>query len=83
LDTLRSLQPGEILYMGAPPVRVDLFTAIPGVEFESAWANRVETVWDGTEAKVIGIKDLLLAKRASGRPQDLVDIKTLERLSKR
>jgi hypothetical protein len=36
--------------------------------------------FDGVPTKVIGLEDLLTNKRASGRLQDLVDVRALERL---
>lgn len=54
--------------MGAPPVRIDVVTGIPGISFTQAWPNRVEAEIDGVPLLVIGKSDLVIAKRASGRP---------------
>lgn len=78
LETLRTLAPDEILYMGSPPARVDVFKRIPGVTFDAAFRRRVRTEWDGVPVLVIGIDDLIAAKRAVGREQDLLDVKELE-----
>lgn len=83
LDELRALAPNEILYLGSPPTRVDLFKRIPGVEFEAAYARRVQTDWDGVPVSVIGLDDLIAAKRAIGREQDLLDVKELEKSRQR
>jgi hypothetical protein len=77
LDALRSLGPEEILYMGSPPVRVDILKQIPGVDFAGAYARRVETTWDETPVTIIGALDLIAAKRAAGRPLDLLDVAAL------
>lgn len=79
LDELKALAPNEILYLGAPPTRVDLFKRIPGVEFERAYDRRVQTDWDGVPVTVIGLDDLIAAKKAVARDQDLLDVKELER----
>ena len=50
--------------------------------FQQAFANRVETEWDSVKVSVIAIDDLITAKRASGREQDLVDLRALERARK-
>jgi hypothetical protein len=63
--------------MGRPPVRVDILMSISGVEFETAWNNRVETDFDGVSAYFIGLDDLLENKKASGRLQDLADIEKI------
>jgi hypothetical protein len=65
--------------MGRPPFRVDIVMTIPGVEFEDAWRNRVMTQLEATEVAFISKADLMKAKAAAGRPQDLLD---LERLRK-
>jgi hypothetical protein len=59
--------------MGRPPVRIDILMGIPGIGFQSAWERR-ETVWfDDLPVHFISRQDLIVAKRASGRPQDLID----------
>ena len=64
--------------MGVPPMRVDIMMGIPGLEFERAWKNRVEIEFDELLVTFISKEDLIAAKRASGRPQDLIDADTLE-----
>ena len=63
--------------MGTPPVAVDILATIPGVSFNTAWKNRVTVVLDDTEgvtAQVISRDDLIAAKLASGRGQDIADV---------
>jgi hypothetical protein len=71
-------QEGYFYQMGYPPVRVDILMGIPGVEFESAWSSRVEIEFDGLIVPFISKVDLIAAKRASGRPRDLMDADLLE-----
>jgi len=73
----------EFVFFGMPPARVDLLRRIPGVEFEEAWPRRREINWNGIPVHVIGLDDLLAAKRAAGRPRDLEDVRQLERALKR
>ena len=70
--------PNCIYHMGNPPVRVDVLMSIPGVQFEEAWPRRVEVVTEGLSVPFIAKLDLIAAKRAAGRPQDLVDADLLE-----
>ncbi len=70
-------QEGSFYQMGRPPARVDILMSIDGVKFEDAWKNRVESDLDGVPAYIISKQDLIAAKRAAGRPQDLVDIESL------
>ncbi len=64
---------GYFYQMGVPPIRVDILMGIPGVAFEQAWERRVEVDFDGLVVSFISREDLITAKRASGRPQDLID----------
>jgi hypothetical protein len=70
---------------GHEPRCVDILPEIPGVDFDAAWERRVEGVIDretGLKASFISAEDLIAAKLAAGRPQDLADadaiLKTLE-----
>jgi hypothetical protein len=49
------------------------------VEFPDAWAERAETTYGGKSVPLIGRRHLIQNKRASGRPQDLLDLEILER----
>ena len=64
---------GYFYQMGRPPMRVDILMGIPGMEFEAAWQRREEVDFDGLLVKFISRADLIAAKKASGRPQDLID----------
>ncbi|RIK31222.1 MAG: hypothetical protein DCC56_03280 [Anaerolineae bacterium] len=64
---------GYFFQMGVPPVRVDVLMGIPGVKFEECWKRRFEVDFDGLKVSFISKQDLITAKRASGRPQDLID----------
>ncbi len=71
---------GYFYQMGVPPMRVDILMGIPGIEFEEAWDKRVEVDFDGLMVPFISKQDLITAKRASGRPQDLIDADTLSKM---
>jgi hypothetical protein len=67
----------KIIRMGFEPMRLELFTSIPGVEFGS-WYERRELVAIGRmRVPFIGLEDLKINKLASGRPKDLQDIEEL------
>lgn len=78
LEALRTASPEDVVWMGAPPVRIDVVKGIPGLGFEEAWPGRVDGMLNDTPVAVIGLDDLIRAKRASGRPQDLLDVEALE-----
>jgi hypothetical protein len=69
--------PGIVFQMGLPPNRIDIITAIDGVEFQEAWENRVSSAYGDQPVMVIGIEELIRNKEATGRPQDALDAKTL------
>jgi len=69
--------PGQIVQLGVAPNRVDLLTAIDGVTFDDAWRGRVRGHYGSEEVDYIGRAELVRNKRASGRPQDLLDIEAL------
>jgi uncharacterized nucleotidyltransferase DUF6036 len=75
-------EPGPFFRMGREPVAVDILTEIPGVEFDAAWERRVEFVIDaarGLKANFISRDDLISAKLASGRSQDIADVEALRK----
>jgi hypothetical protein len=74
-------QPGPFFRMGREPVGVDILTEIAGVDFDSAWARRVEAVIDssGLKTNFISREDLIATKLASGRPQDLADVDAIRK----
>ncbi len=69
---------GYFYQMGVPPVRVDVLMGIPGATFEKCWSRRQTVDFDGLKVNFISKQDLVTAKRASGRPQDLIDADLLE-----
>jgi hypothetical protein len=71
-------QPDQVLQIGVAPVRVDILTSISGVEFPEAWERRKLIDLDGITIPVLSLQDLARNKRASGRPQDLVDLQWIQ-----
>ncbi len=64
--------------MGRPPLRIDIMMSIPGIEFQEAWNNRETVELADHPIPFISRSDLIRAKKASGRPQDIIDIQKLE-----
>lgn len=71
-------QPGVIFQIGLPPLRIDILTAIDGVEFAGAWSRRLTADFDGVHVPVIGREDFLANKRATGRLKDRADAERLD-----
>lgn len=60
------------------PVKTDVLGNVPGLEWQEAWANRVSQSYQGHTFYTVSRADLIKAKRAAGRWQDLEDVKALE-----
>jgi len=70
--------PGVVVQLGQPPCRIDLLTQITGLTFVEAWPNRTTHAIEGLAIPFMGRSDLVLNKRATGRPKDLADLEVLE-----
>jgi hypothetical protein len=78
------LNPRTLIVLGVAPVRIDVLTSIDGVDsFGAAWKRKVEAPYGATAAHWISRDDLIAAKLASGRPQDLADVDALRRAAAR
>jgi hypothetical protein len=76
------MERGRFFRIGRAPVMVDILPEIGGVDFDRAWQRRVEAVIDpenGLTAFFISSEDLIAAKLAAGRPQDLADVAALRK----
>lgn len=74
------MKPGYISQIGYPPLRIDILNTIDGVEFHEARAKmmKVQIEHDLT-VSYIGLDDFIKNKMASGRSQDLTDIKEIQK----
>jgi hypothetical protein len=73
---------GSFFRFGQDPRGFDILPDIPGIDFDAAWERRVEGVLDartGLKAFFISSADLVAAKLASGRPQDLADVDSIRK----
>jgi hypothetical protein len=71
-----------IIQLGLAPVRIDIITSCAGIEFRSAWKNRIKAKYGDIDVFFISLEDLIKNKRAVGRDRDLLDAKYLERVKK-
>jgi hypothetical protein len=72
--------PRKFIRFGAPPIAIDILSGIDGVDFDEAWARRVESIVDpesGQTALFISRDDLIAAKLAAGRMRDLADVEEI------
>ncbi len=72
-------RPGVVLQIGVVPNRIDVLTSITGVAFRDAWGRRVSSEYGDQAIHVLSREDLIVNKKALGRPSDLADVAELER----
>jgi predicted nucleotidyltransferase len=68
-----------VFQIGVAPRRIDILTAVDGLDFSSAYDNADTVQIDGLDIKVLSKQDLIKNKRASGRTKDLADVEVLEK----
>jgi hypothetical protein len=69
--------PSTMLQIGVAPVRIDIMCAVPGVSWEQAWKHRRKGRYGKAPIHVLGLAELIRAKKATGRPQDQLDLERL------
>lgn len=80
VNAVRALAENEIVYLGVPPVHVDIMCRADGIDTEQTLARPVIVEVGDLHIPFISLEDLLANKRASGQPQDLADVATLEKM---
>ena len=84
VDAAKKLGPIEVVYLGAPPVRIDILRTADGIDDVDATLGRAVLVSVGDlPIRVLALDDLIANKRAAGRLQDLADVALLERIRSR
>jgi hypothetical protein len=77
--TLEDFCNPELVYqIGVAPNRIDIMMGVPGVEFSPAYERRIQSTYGEEPIGIIGIDDLIEAKRTVDREQDRLDVKSLE-----
>ena len=71
------VKPDVVAQLGVPPYRIDIPTSISGVDFDSAWSDRVEGDIAGVHVPVLGRRAFVVNKRAAGRTKDAADLEAL------
>ena len=71
--------PGVVFQIGVEPIRIDVLTAIDGIGFDEAWADRLTLKFSDQGVCVLSKEHLIKNKLAAGRTQDLADVEALKR----
>ncbi len=67
--------------MGLEPIDVDIFNHITGVEYNDADKNKISFQYNETLiVHYISVKDLIINKMLTGRPQDKADVECLQKI---
>ncbi|MEO7083546.1 MAG: nucleotidyltransferase [Gemmatimonadaceae bacterium] len=82
IDAEFLLSRNAVTQIGNEPLRIDLLASISGVSFEKVRAGAVETSIDGQRLLIIGLEELRMNKRATGRVKDRDDLRRLTPPSK-
>ncbi len=70
----------DVFTFGTSPVSIDIMTKVKGLSFEEVFPEATLIELDeGLAVRLIGLGDLLKAKRASGRAKDFDDIRHLNK----
>lgn len=78
------LDPDLILQLGVAPVRIDIFSHVPGIRsFAAAWRRRVDAKFGPKRTHFVSREDLISAKTAAGRLQDQADLAVLRRTARK
>jgi hypothetical protein len=79
--TAKDFDTDTVIQLGHAPRRIDLLTAIDGVEFDVCYARRERVELAGISLSIIGLEDFKTNKLASGRLKDLADVESLTSVS--
>lgn len=71
------IEPRSLVRLGVPPFRIEIMTAIDGVEFDGCRGRAAAFELDDLTVPMISLDDLRINKRAAGRHKDLNDLEHL------
>jgi len=77
VDEADFARPDQVIQLGLAPFRIDILTSISGVDFSPAWTGRLGGTLFGVPVSFLGREAFIQNKRASGRPKDLDDLRSL------
>lgn len=79
--TIEDLSNPKLVYqIGVAPVRIDIIMCLQGITFADAWKNKKVTRFGKQRTYIMGISELMKAKKVSKRPQDIIDFEKLSRV---
>ena len=79
IDEATFATPGIVFQIGVAPRRIDIITAISGVEFDDAYQQRQIVEIEDLSIPLLSLGDLIRHKRATGRDKDRLDADQLDK----
>jgi hypothetical protein len=81
--TLETFQDEKLIFqIGVAPVRIDIMMGLPGIKPEQAWKKSKRSKYGRTTIRVIGLEELIKAKKKAARLQDKLDLENLRKKKK-
>ncbi|MBN2411287.1 hypothetical protein JXQ31_06310 [candidate division KSB1 bacterium] len=71
------MNPDNVIQLGSPPYRIDLIFELDGVEFKTCYSNKMVLTIKDLKINFIDLENLRKNKKATARPQDIVDLERL------
>lgn len=71
--------PSPGVSFGREPIRLEIISAISGVDFQTAWNNKETRRVKEVDVYVLNVKDLIENKKSTNRSKDRLDIEELEK----
>lgn len=67
----------DVFTFGRPPVQIEILTKVKGLEFQNAWSRAIFSDFGGVMVRILDFRDLIAAKKATGRAKDQADLENL------
>jgi len=79
VDETTFVKEGVVYQIGVAPCRIDVMSAVSGVQFHEAYQHRKVVEIEGMSIPILSYDDLVRNKRATGRDKDRLDADRLEK----
>lgn len=79
--TLEEALEKKLLFRGYI-LKTDIHPHVKGVEWQNVWNHKIELSLNNEKVYFASLDDLILMKKAAGRPKDLEDLRYLEEIKR-
>lgn len=80
IDRFLDTQNYDVFTFGRPPVCIEILTKVKGLDFGETFPRSQNQLFDGITVNIVDIRDLIVAKKASGRPKDMDDLEHMDKV---